>query len=93
MHFGSALSSKSRIALPMLKLLILLATKTNSACFLSREDASQLKSSSVTIGTAIAVGDGDAGDATASPLYFMCHAASIIWAKIWLLFEKTLGQK
>ena len=26
----------------------------------------------------IAVGDGDAGDATASPICFMCHAASII---------------
>ena len=36
----------------MLKLLILLATKTSSACFLLRENANQLKSSSVTIGTA-----------------------------------------
>ena len=51
-HFGSALSSKSGITLPVLKLLILLATKTSSACFLLRENASQLKSSSVTIGTA-----------------------------------------
>ena len=48
-HFGSALSSKSGITLPVFKLLILLAAKTSSACFLLRENAIQLKSSSVII--------------------------------------------
>ena len=41
----------------------------------------------------IAVGDGDAGNAIASPICFMCHAASIMWAKIWLLFGTNLEQK
>ena len=42
-YFGSALFSKSGIALPVLKLLILLATETSSVCFLLRESASKLK--------------------------------------------------